>query len=109
MRVDDFEIEAPSDDIKWTAAQKAAYGKRSLPDVLKEIAENGAASAATYNRIPVKYRPPTIDLPFENPTPYDLFSIFISPAMLAVTTGGYFCQYHGPQKEMRVTDIMEMW
>ncbi len=82
MRVLDVEIEAPSDDVKWTKSQKAAYGKRSLPDILKELAENGATSASTYTRIPITYRAPTIDLPIENPTPYDLFSIFISPEML---------------------------
>lgn len=82
MRVDEYEIEGPSDDIKWIKDQKAAYGKRPLPDILKEIAENRVKSAATYSRIPVTYRAPAVNIPFLNPISYDLFSIFISPEML---------------------------
>ena len=34
MRVDEYKIEGPSDDIKWTKDQKAAYGKRPLPEAI---------------------------------------------------------------------------
>lgn len=86
MRVDEYEIEGASDDIRWTQIQKIAYKKRSLHNIWKEAAENGAASATTYTRIPVTYRAPTIDLPIENPTLYDLFSVFIAPEVLETSS-----------------------
>ncbi|MCJ1459579.1 hypothetical protein MMC28_009958 [Mycoblastus sanguinarius] len=82
MRVDEYEIEGPLDDIKWTKAQKAAYAKLSLPDVLKEVAENEATNTPNYHPIPVIYRAPTINIPSSDPTPYELFSIFITPELL---------------------------
>ena len=79
MRVDEFEIEGPSDELPWSGKEKAAYGKRSLANILEEV-ENKHAS--TYNRIPVEYREPATELPWEDPTPYELFSIFITPHIL---------------------------
>ena len=65
MRLDDEVIEVRSDDIN---SQQTAYGKQPLPDIIKEIAENGAASAtAAHTRIPITYRAPIIDLPIEKP------------------------------------------
>ena len=79
MRVDEFEIEGPSDELPWSGKEKAAYGKRSLANILEEV-EN--KHALIYNRIPIKYREPVTELPWEDPTPYELFSIFITPYML---------------------------
>ena len=60
MRVDEFEIKGPSDELLWSGKEKAAYGKRSLVNILEEI-EN--KHALIYNRIPIKYREPATELP----------------------------------------------
>ena len=80
MRVDEVEIEGPSDDLPFSGKEKAAYRKRSLADILEEV--ESQHNASTYNRIPIESREPAIELPWEDPTPYDLFSIFITPYML---------------------------
>ena len=79
MRHDEFEIEGPSDELPWNAQEKRTYGDRSLPNILEEVETKHASN---YNRIPVKYRDPTVELPWEDPTPHKLFSIFITPHML---------------------------
>lgn len=79
MRTDEQEIEGPSDSIPWSAKEKAAYEKRSLQSILDDVASNDASN---YNRIPVDYRDPTVELPWVDPSPYQLFSIFITPQML---------------------------
>ena len=79
MRHDEFEIEGPSDELPWNAQEKRTYGGRSLPNILEEVETKHASN---YNRIPVEYRDPTVELPWEDPTPYELFSIFITPHML---------------------------
>ena len=79
MHHDEFEIERPSDELPWNAQEKRTYGGRSLPNILEEVETKHASN---YNRIPVEYRNPTVELPWEDPTPYELFSIFITPHML---------------------------
>ena len=63
MRIDDVEIEGPSDDLPWSGKEKAAYGKRSLANILEEVESQQHTSASTYNRIPIESRAPAIKLP----------------------------------------------
>ena len=81
-RPNKYEIEGLSDRLPWNKAQKAAYKKRSLSSILDEVR---GIYRASYNRIPVDYRVPTINIPFEDPTPYELFSLLITLVILAVT------------------------
>ena len=79
MRYNEFEIEGPSDELLQNAQEKRTYRGRSLPNILEEVETKYTSN---YNRILVKYRDPTIELPQEDSTLYKLFSIFIIPYIL---------------------------
>ena len=79
MRVDEQEIVGPSDNLSFNAKQKAYYTKRSLNQLLEEVANKASSS---YNRVPIEHRPPTLHLPFSDPTPFELFGAFFPPHLL---------------------------
>ena len=80
MRVDEQEISGPSDAIPFSAKTRAYYHKRTLHELLQEV-ESQHPSA--YNRVPIDERPPSLkNLPYETPTPLDLFSIFFPTHLL---------------------------
>ena len=80
MRVDEQEISGPSDALPFSAKTRAYYQKRSLDELLQEVESQ---HPSTYNRIPIDERPPTVqNLPYETPTPLDLFSIFFPTYLL---------------------------
>ena len=85
MRVDEQEIDGPSDTIPFNARQKAYYQKRTLTQLLEEVESQ---HPSTYNRVPVKKRSPILkNMPSETPTPLDLFSIFFPTHLLYQIAG----------------------
>ena len=80
MRVDEQEITGPSDVPKFNKAQKAYYTGCTLQELFDEAAKQQSSS---YNRVPVFERASYVRLPIDDPTPFELFSIFFTPHLLS--------------------------
>ena len=80
MRVDEQEITSPSDVPSFSKSQQAYYARRSLQQLLEEVETK---QGSNYNRVPVFDRAPYIRLPTDDPTPYELFSVFFTPHLLS--------------------------
>ena len=79
MRVDEQEITGPSDVPSFSKSQQTYYTRRSLQQLLEEVETK---QGSNYNRVPVFNRAPYVRLPMDDPTLYNLFSVFFTPHLL---------------------------
>lgn len=78
LRVDEQETPGASDKPPLTQAEQ----RRAKKLTFKEIQSAAYQASSTFNRIPVLWRAPAVDIPFENPLPHELFLLFITREQL---------------------------